>query len=162
MKNDEMYIRPATQSDLSAIRLLFRDTILATNRKDYTENQLNAWASGWHNEDRWLEKFYSQQFFIVQQGNEILGFGSLENNGYLDYLYVHKDHQRKGIASLLYNAIEKRAALLGLSRITVNTSLTAKPFFAKWGFSEMAIQTVTVNGIDLVNISMEKFIIFQA
>ena len=43
---------------------------------------------------------------IAEIENELTGFSSIEKNGYLDYMYVHKDHQGKGIAKNLLEEIE--------------------------------------------------------
>ena len=32
---------------------------------------------------------------VAECGNEIVGFGDIDDTGYLDRLYVHKDHQGK-------------------------------------------------------------------
>ena len=45
---------------------------------------------------------------------------------YLDRLYVHKDYQRRGIASAICDALE--ASMPG-KPITTHASITAKPFF---------------------------------
>ena len=55
----------------------------------------------------------------------------MDDNGYLDRLYVHKDYQGKGIATLILNELEKHAILQGLSLIKTHASITAKPFLKK-------------------------------
>ena len=33
---------------------------------------------------------------VAIQDGEIVGFGDMDSNGYLDRLYVHKDHEETG------------------------------------------------------------------
>lgn len=41
-----MIIRPYQTADCEALARLFYDTVHTVNAKDYTEQQLNAWATG--------------------------------------------------------------------------------------------------------------------
>ena len=67
-------------------------------------------------------------FSVVAVENEnILGFGDIDKTGYLDRLYVHKDYQRKGIATAICNQLEQ--AVRG--SINTHPSITARPFFEK-------------------------------
>ena len=44
--------------------------------------------------------------------------------------YVHKDHQRKGVATAICDALEQNAKA---EKFTTHASITAKPFFEKRG-----------------------------
>ena len=46
-------------------------------------------------------------------------------------MFVHKDFQGKGIATMLLEEIERYAITAGIMRITSEVSLTARPFFEK-------------------------------
>lgn len=46
-------------------------------------------------------------------------------------MFVHKDFQGEGIATMLLNEIEQYAITNGIIRITSEVSLTARPFFEK-------------------------------
>src|SRR5688572_22046501 len=101
IRNAEIMIKPATAQDVDAIRLLFFDTVTTVNARDYNEEQIKMWSAGYANVNGWLEKLAAQNFFIAKVENMVLGFASLSNEGCVDYLYVHKDYQRKGIAGKL-------------------------------------------------------------
>lgn len=83
---------------------------------------------------------------------KIVGFGDIDKTGYLDRLYVHKDYQRKKIATYLCNQLEGYAQ----NRITVQASITAKPFFEKRGYQVIKKQEVYRDGVALINYVMEK------
>ena len=59
----------------------------------------------------------------------IVGFAELEGDGHLDTLYVHHEHQGRGIASALLDRIEAEARRLGMARLYTEASITAQPFF---------------------------------
>lgn len=91
------------------------------------KEQLNAWATGEVNLSAWNRSFLEHYTLIAVEGDEILGFGDIDETGYLDCLYIHKDHQRKGIASGLCDKLE--ALIPG--NIQTHASITAKPFFKR-------------------------------
>ena len=80
------------------------------------------------------------------------GFGDIDLNGYLDRLYVHKDFQRKGVASSICNALEK---VVDSDKIITHASITAKGFFEKRGYKVIKEQQVKRQGIILTNYIME-------
>ncbi|XLP62824.1 GNAT family N-acetyltransferase [Gallibacterium anatis] len=49
----------------------------------------------------------------------------MDKTGYLDRLFVHKDHQRKGIASAICYKLEQSIKNM---KITTAASITAKAF----------------------------------
>ena len=76
----------------------------------------------------------------------------MNNTGYLDRLYVHKDYQNKGVATALCNKLEQ--AVQG--KIITHASITARPFFEKRGYKVIKEQQVARQGIMLTNFIMEK------
>jgi putative acetyltransferase len=86
------------------------------------------------------------------------GFGSISKVGYLDFMYVSKDHQGMGIGTKLYKVLEQFARSNGFSKITSDVSITAKPFFEKQGFNILQQQQVLIDGIELINYKMEIFL----
>ncbi len=85
----------------------------------------------------------------------------MENNNYLDFLYVHKDHQRKGIVDKLYSKIEKEAIKRGGTVLNSDVSQTAKNFFLKNGFKTIAPQTKIINDVEIINYKMAKQLDFN-
>lgn len=90
-----MEIRKATAEDLEQILCLFENTINSTCKDDYSEEQRLVWTSSVQNTKKWQRRINSQYFIIAELGNTIIGFCSLENNSYLDVLYVHQAFLRK-------------------------------------------------------------------
>lgn len=80
---------------------LYYQTVHSVNANDYTEEQLNVWATGKVDWQEWDKSFREHKTIVAVEGNEIVGFGDMDNTGYLDTLFVHKDHQREEIASAI-------------------------------------------------------------
>ena len=80
-----------------------------------------------------IEEMIKTHYFIVavNQQSQIVGFSSLRPQGYLHSMFVHKDFQGKGIATMLLEEIERYAITAGIMRITSEVSLTVRPFFEK-------------------------------
>jgi putative acetyltransferase len=149
-------IRQATSNDLGEVAQLFRETIEVVNAKDYSPEQINVWKIGASKKERWLNKFSEQYFLVAEIDNKLAGFGSITHDGYLDFMYVSKNHQSIGIATEIYNELEKFAQANQLDKISSDVSITAKPFFEKKGFEMIREQQVDINGIKLTNYKMQK------
>lgn len=153
-----MFLRKYLSSDCEQLAILFFQTIHSINAKDYTIEQVNAWASGNIDLTKWNESFFKNYTIVAVENDEIVGFGDITETGYLDRLYVHKDHQRKGIASAICDKLEQAVSV---KKITTHASITAKPFFEKRGYLVINDQTVIRNGISLKNYIMEKQILIH-
>lgn len=150
-----MIIRRAQARDIPQIKELFRQTILSVNTKDYTLEQAHCWASKGESTNIWEERIAEQYFIVALTDNVITGFAALKPDGYLNSMFVHKDSQHKGVASHLLHDVENHAMLKGLSMITADVSITAKPFFERKGYKVLHQQTVNI-GVEMVNYKMEK------
>lgn len=158
MNKPQISIRHAQLSDLREMQEMFVDTIRAICREDYSPEQINAWTSAVGNTKRWNDKLTLQYFLIAEQGNKIVGYASLENNDYLDFMYVHKDYQRQGIANILYAEIEREAIKRKATALRSDVSITAKPFFEKKGFITLEPQTNIIAGVEILNYKMLKLL----
>ena len=100
-------------------------------------------------------------YFIVAVNRQfqIVGFSSITPQGYLHSMFVHKDFQSKGIATMLLEEIERYAIAEGIMRITSEVSLTARPFFEKKGYKVEVEQKRKANQLSLINFWMAKQLI---
>ena len=148
-----MELREYKTSDCRQLAELFYQTVHSVNARDYTQAQLNAWATGVVDLAEWDASFLRHKTIVAVEGAAIVGFGDMDYSGYLDRLYVHKDCQRRGIASAICNALERSAPG---RRITTHASITAKPFFLHRGYHVVKEQEVVRHGVVLTNFVMEK------
>lgn len=137
---------------LEQLLRLFDETIHAVNRSDYTDNQLNAWADGSYNRAEWNSRLLSSYTVIAVCGEKVCGFGSAKGGNEIDLLYVHKDFQRKGVATLICNDLEQHCKI----PITVWASITAKGFFLKRGYVTEKENIAVRHGVELKNYKMKK------
>ena len=156
MKAD-FIIRAALQSDAVELKKLFQNTVLAINRRDYSQAEVEDWASCGDDLSN-IENMIKTHYFIVavNQQSEIVGFSSITPQGYLHSMFVHKDFQGEGIATILLNEIEQYAITNGIMRITSEVSLTARPFFEKKGYIVEEEQKRKANQLSLTNFWMAK------
>lgn len=147
-----MEIREYRPEDCAELTRLFYDTVHTVNRKDYTPAQLDAWADGTPDLDRWNRSLQEHFSLVALEGKQIIGFGDMDSTGYLDRLYVHKDYQGKGVATALCDRLEQAVD----GTIITHASITARPFFEGRGYVMVKAQQVERKGILLRNFVMEK------
>ena len=146
-----MTLRPYRPSDLREILELFYCTVHTVNAGDYTPEQLDAWANGSPDEEAWACSLSAHTALVAEEDGRLVGFGDIDASGYLDRLYVHRDVQRRGVASALCDALEGAADV-----IVTDASVTARPFFEGRGYRVLREQQVVRHGVVLVNYRMEK------
>lgn len=153
LEEQKMTLREYKTSDCKYIYKLFYNTVHSVNAKDYTQRQLDAWATGCANLEKWNSEFLQHYTLVAVENGIIVGFGDIDETGYLDRLYVHKDYQRRGIASAICSKLEK-----SVNTATVHTysSITAAPFFLSRGYAVIKEQYASRGGVKLKNYLMEK------
>ena len=105
-----MEIRRYRQEDCKEITALFYQTVHTVNAKDYTEQQLNAWAKKEPDPQVWNLSFLEHDSFVAVEDGRIAGFGDIDRTGYLYRLYVHASYQGRGIGTALCERMEQTAA----------------------------------------------------
>ena len=147
-----MFIRKYESSDCKELAELFYNTVHTINAKDYTKEQLDAWASGQVDLEKWDQSFQEHFTVVAVENGIIVGFGDIDTTGYFDRLYIHKNNQRKGIATAICDQLESKVQ----GKIVTHASVTAKPFFEKRGYKVLKEQQVVRKEIFLKNYVMEK------
>lgn len=139
--------------DCPALLRLFYETVHSINLGDYTATQCNVWATGQEDVDRWNRSLLEHTTIVAEWNGVLAGFGDMDVSGYLDRLYVSKDHQRLGIATAICDALEQQ---ITAPSYQTHASITAKPFFTHRGYCLIREQQVERQGIYLTNYVMEK------
>lgn len=147
-----MEIRNYRQSDCRELTELFYNTVHRVNAKDYTKEQLDVWATGQVDLEKWNQSLQEHCSIVAVEHEVIVGFGDIDKTGYLDRLYVHADYQGKGIGTVICDQLEQKVK----GNITTHASITAKPFFEKRGYQVVKEQQVERQGIFLTNYVMVK------
>lgn len=152
----EIKISKGSPADLKDMQDLFVSTVKNICIADYTENQVNVWARGVENTERWNDIIETQQVFIARMADLLVGYITLDNFNYIDMLFVHKEYQGIGIAHLLFDVVEKIAKENKQQRLTSDVSISAKNFFLRMGFQIEKEQVVVRFEETLKNYKMYK------
>lgn len=148
-----MKLRPYHPDDCPALAALFFDTVHTVNCRDYSADQCDAWADGMVDLAAWNRSFLEHTTYVAEQDGQIVGFGDISRDGYLDRLYVHARFQQQGIATALCDALE---SVVKGCPIETHASITARPFFAARGYRTITEQQVVRHGVKLTNFVMRK------
>ncbi len=131
---------------------MFYNTVHTINARDYTKEQLNVWATGKVDLNKWNRSFQEHYSIVAVVENTVIGFGDIDETGYLDHLYVHVNYQGEGVATAICNKLEQTVQ----GKVVTHASVTARPFFQKRGYKVIKEQQVERQGIFLTNFVMEK------
>lgn len=151
-----LIIKKAMHNDTTAIRALFYETVTTVNAVDYDTEQIRIWAAKEEDSTFWDNKIADQDFYVARKNSKIVGFSSLDANGCIDFMFVHKDHQRQGIAAALLAKMEQLAKRAEMDKIWADVSITARPFFQKHGFIITKSYTKQLQGVAFNNVIMTK------
>lgn len=151
-----LLVRPYAAADLDDLITLFRDSVRQVARRDYTLEQVLAWAPDQIDRETWALRFAASSAWLAAHGDRTAGFVTLEPDGHIDMLYVHAALQRQGIASKLLERVEISARSRGLARLFTEASITARPFFERRGFRVIQEQSVVRHGQKLANFRMDR------
>jgi putative acetyltransferase len=151
------FLRPATANDGPAVVEMQKAAIRELCAGDYSAAQLASWASSVASDP--IQPSNTSHLFIVAEGaNGIVGFADFaDSGGELLSIYVHPEHARLGLGSMLLQAIETRARAAGARQMVLNSSLTAVPFFERVGFVASAPTARRLpDGTDLPMVPMRR------
>ncbi|MCQ4873370.1 GNAT family N-acetyltransferase [Butyricimonas paravirosa] len=152
------FIRQAIESDISALKQLFRQTLAVVNIEDYTSEEIADWVSCGDNDERWRELVNDYYMLVADDrlSDKLAGFSALSSQGYLNSMFVHVDYLDQGVASALLNRLEEWAMEQHIRVVTADVSITALTFFQKQGFVIEKEQLWKANKLLLKNYRMSK------
>lgn len=151
-----MNIRRFAPGDEAALFRVYFTAIHQIAARDYSPEQIAAWAPADFDMDLWAARVQKIRPFVVEIDNEIAGYADIQPDGYIDHFYVSGFHARRGIGNLLMARIHEEAMSLGVTALTSNVSKTAEPFFARHGFHVVERNFPVCRGVTLENALMRK------
>ncbi|MPZ54897.1 MAG: GNAT family N-acetyltransferase [Rhizobiales bacterium] len=153
--NPQQAMRPFLPADAPVLTEIFRASVEELTGDDYSGAQQDAWAS-FADGEAFTQKLAGQLTLVATFAGSPVGFASLEDNKTIDMLYVHPAVARKGVGTMLCDALEKLAGARGTTRLTTDASDTARGFFEKRGYVAQQRNTVMCGGEWLANTTMTK------
>jgi GNAT superfamily N-acetyltransferase len=155
-----MRIRQAVESDIQDIRSIHQAAIRHICSLDYPENVISAWLSG-NSDERYSQRIKEASFWVVEE-QVILGFGSVcTEQSKLESLFLTPEARGMRIAAALLRHLEQVAVGAGVDVLSLNSSLSAKAFYAKHGYRVCNGQESIklTSGVDLASIPMSKRVV---
>jgi len=149
-------IRKAQAADAAAARDIRNAAILRQCPAHYPADLLAIWTSEGVT-DEWVQ-FVVQRVYLATVGDEVVGTGAVDlESGQLDALFIRPDMMRRGIGRQMVDHLESLALAAGLTRLTLNSTLNAAPFYRRCGFVGETVSTYhSPRGITLDCIPMVK------
>lgn len=149
-------IRPFHIGDETALHRVFHGAVHHVASRDYTPEQINAWAPAEPDHEAWMLKMRSLHPFIAEVDGVIAGYADLQASGYIDHFFVSADFPRRGVGRMLMDHIHEEAAHLGIAELRADVSRTAQPFFARFGFEIVEQRFPVRRGVTIPNALMRK------
>lgn len=149
-------IREFQPGDEASLRALFYQTVRHINRNDYSQAQVEAWAPDEYDDKQWSARIRALKPFIATIDNNLAGYADLQDDGYIDHFFCHKDYQGMGVGKSLMQQIVNSAKARKITKLHAQVSITAKPFFQHFGFQLFKAQQVEIRGQTLTNYLMER------
>ena len=134
-----MEIRGFKEADAAAVSELIRTTIQISNKKDYPADLMDALIKT-ETPEHVLGRASWTHFYVVEDESGIIGCGAIgpywdkQDESSLFTVFVHPDHQGKGIGRLIMDTLEKDEFALRAKRIEIPASITGLPFYQKMGY----------------------------
>lgn len=156
VKKQFMEIRKSITKDILALKTLYLDTILNVNKADYSQEEIEDWASCGEPLERWQELFRTYTFWVCEIENQPVGFTSVNEEGFINSMFVQKDFLRMGIARRLLQTVEEYAKEHSITELNAHVSITALPFFQRSGFVILYEQLQQAKSLKLKNYKVRK------
>ena len=155
-ETEEAMLRPMLPADVPVLAAIFQASIEDLTGEDYDENQRLAWSSAADDEAAFGKRLGAWLTLVATVRGAPVGFVALEGRENIRMLYVYPRAARRGIGTLLVNAIERLAAGRGSRLLDVDASDTSRVFFEGRGFTSQSRQTVSIGDQWLGNTRMTK------
>jgi GNAT superfamily N-acetyltransferase len=123
----------ATVAHAEGISAVILDSLRTTNAKDYTPDIIERIAQNFS--PLRVQALLSKRDVVVALlSARVVGTASLDGD-IVRTVFVAPDVQSRGVGRRLMHELERRARTKGITKLSVPSSITAEPFYAKLGFA---------------------------
>ena len=149
-----MRIREFQLGDEAGLYAVFLSAIRELASKDYTPEQIEAWAPASFDPELWAKRMQGIRPFVVESNGRLVAYADVQPTGYIDHFFVSGPFARTGIGTMLMNRIHETALAQGIMVLTSDVSRTAQPFFAQFGFVVVEQRAPVIRGVTVPNALM--------
>ncbi|MEZ9146825.1 GNAT family N-acetyltransferase [Vibrio sp. 10N.286.52.C3] len=151
-------IRNYQANDDKALWEIFFHTVRNVNVRDYSQQQVEAWAPSSFDFALWQKRMNGLQPFVAELDGCVVGYTDLQPSGLIDHFFCHHEYQGEGVGKALMEHVFTVGRVRGISRYFSEVSITARPFYEHLGFKVVNEQEVEMRGVKLTNYVMEKVV----
>ena len=151
-----LLIRRHQEGEEPALFEVYYSAIHLIASRDYTPEQIQAWAPRNLDPALWERKIRDINPFVVELKGQIVGYADLQSNGYIDHFFVSGSYPRQGIGSMLMRQLINEATIQGIPEMTSDVSRTAQPFYEKFGFKVVEQRFPVTRGVEVPNALMRR------
>ena len=147
-------VRRLNSNDHDALVEIYRQAVLGSTAKLYSEAQQWAWAEQSNTLRSLLPE--GEGWVIRNQRDEPIAFSLRYPTDRLALLYSHPGAQRQGCGRLLINAIEQAAKADAVRALRTEASLISRPLFERLGWQVSWREELRIGGVPFQRFRMHK------
>lgn len=131
-----MKLRALRPSDSDEAAQVFFDAVMHGTAAHYSLAQRQAWAGPAPDPEGWRHKFSGINGVAADQDGRLIGFMTLDQQGYIDLAFVSPDHAGRGVGRQLYTVIKSQARQNGLACLTTEAQRTGATVLRSHGLAD--------------------------
>jgi N-acetylglutamate synthase-like GNAT family acetyltransferase len=132
-----MQIREASVEDAEEACRILKRSITELCYLDHQNDPdiLGSWLANKtaQNVRRWINRSH---LFVATEDDAVVGVGALNDSGEITLNYVSPDVRFRGVSKALIARLEAQALELGLKRVKLESTATARRFYRSLGYEE--------------------------
>lgn len=148
----KLKIRKAKQNDITVLSKMIIENLEALVEE---EGPIHDVLIPFYDEEHLSSKMERLDFYVIVDGEEIVGTVALENNQVRN-TFIKNSQRRKGIGTKLINHLENIIREKGDDKLIVTSNPFAVNFYKKQGFKEIRNTTAKVGDDEIDLVYMEK------
>jgi putative acetyltransferase len=149
-------VRAYIESNLEAVVSCFGQSVREIGARFYAPNQIAVWAPDPPDMEGWAGLLRAGGVFVADVNGAIAGFVRVEDNGFVDLLYVHPNHERGGVGRELLEAACSWVVSHGAHSLESEVSIAARPLFEAMGFRVERERSVERRRVRFLNFRMTR------
>jgi putative acetyltransferase len=147
-------IRRYRPGEEAALFEVFYSAIHRVASRDYSPEQIEAWAPRDLDSALWADRIRGIDPFVVEVDGRVVAYADVQADGLIDHFFVSGEHPQRGLGTRLMNHILAEARALGLRAVTSHVSRTAQGFFERFGFVVVERREPVRRGVVIPNALM--------